>query len=121
MSLIRFIGSALIASTVLVGASFYWPKLTGQQRPEALQKVYEAVLGTESGQKAAETLGATDETPLDPNALRQVGGEVVSQAATVVTKKVETVVVEKIIEELIKRYDILPTEEQEKVKVQICQ
>lgn len=110
----------IIAGALLIGTSFYWPKLTGKPRPEVLEKVYEAVLGTKAGENAAVALGATDETPINPDTLRQAGNEAVSRAAAVVTEKTETIVVQKIVDELIKRYDILPAAEQTRVKEEIC-
>lgn len=121
MFLIRFLGSAVIAGVLTVGASFYWPRLTGQPRPQALQSVYDYVLGTKTGQEAAESLGAMDETPINTSTIQEAGSQVATGVVTVVTEKVQTIVIEKVVEELVKRYDILPPVEQEKVKEQICQ
>jgi hypothetical protein len=116
----QFIVAFLLASVVLIGGSLLWPKFMKGDRPPVLQAVHDKVIETDAGRKAEEVLG-TYTIPNDiPQAVSSVSSQVATEVGSTVQKKVEEVVTTRIIEEVVKRFETLPTQQKEEVKNIIC-
>lgn len=120
MPIIRFIGAFLVAAALTAGTSIVWPKLTGRERPDVLGQIYNAITKTEAGKQADDVLGEVTETVTDPNAVASASSSVVNNVTTAVQEKAQEVVTHKIVEEVIRRYEVLPVDEKEFMKDAIC-
>lgn len=108
MPLFQFIGAALGASAMVTLASFVWPKVTSQPRPEALSKVYEVVSQTPIGQSIEQVLG--DQT-VD---VQEIVASKAAEAVTSVTNSVKRNTV-------LKMFEALPDEEKAAFRAAICE
>jgi len=116
----QFVGAFLFASVVMIGGSLAWPLIMKQERPPLLQAVRDRVVETDIGRNAENVLGAYT-VPTDvPQAVSSVSSQVISQVGVVVQKKIEDVVTERVIEEMVKRFDTLSPSDKEGVKTVIC-
>jgi hypothetical protein len=114
----QFIGAMLAAGVLVVGSSFLWPRLTGQDRPSLLEEVHTKALETELGQRAENILGDTDNK--EPINVASVSSTVINTVGQTVQKKSEEIIQTRITEEFIRRIELLPTTEKEKVEQAIC-
>ena len=116
----QFIGAFLLASIVMIGGSLVWPVIMKSSRPPILQAVRDKVVETDIGRDAENVLGQYT-IPADvPQAVGSASSQVVNQVGTIVQKKVEDAVTERVIEEVVRRFDTLPTADKEEVKAVIC-
>jgi len=116
----QFIGAFLVTSIVMIGSSLLWPVVMKQDRPPVLQTVRDAVVKTEAGKKAEEVLGVYTVPDNMPQAVNDASSLVVQSVGTAVQKKVEEVVTTRVIEEVVKRFDTLPSQDKEEIKTIIC-
>lgn len=104
----------------MIGGSLLWPLVMKQSRPPVLQAVHDKVVETEAGKKAEEILGVQN-GPIDvQQAVGSVSSQLVTQAGNTVQKKIEEIVTQKVVEEVVKRFDTLPNANKEEVKALIC-
>jgi len=116
----QFIGAFIFSSVALIGGSLVWPVVMKQERPPILQTVHDEVIKTDIGRNAEDILGVNT-GPIDvPQTVGSVSANVVNQVGNAVQQKVESVVTDRIIEELVKRFDTLPPSNKEEVKAIIC-
>lgn len=116
----QFIGAFLAGSALIVGASFLWPKLTGQARPQLLEDVHEKALETDAGRRAEDVLGITDPENVQKIDIGSVSASVVKTVTTEVQKKSEEIIEKRIIEELVRRVEVLPADQKQEVQKIIC-
>jgi hypothetical protein len=91
-----------------------------KERPPVLEAVRNEVVKTDAGRKAEEVLGVYTVPENVPQAMNEVSSQVVQTVGTVVQKKVEEVVTTRVIEEVVKRFDSLPSQDKEEIKSIIC-
>jgi hypothetical protein len=118
--ILKFITALASAFVVVTGASLVWPKLTMQPRPEPLTQIRTMVVGTDIGNKIAETLGVADETAVIPINVGAVAGAAISSAAAEVQQKAADAVTREIIIQVINKIETLAPNQQEAIKEQIC-
>jgi len=97
---------------VVAGTSLVWPKLINRPIPDALKQVQQAVLGTEIGQQANDTLESLH--------ISSSPGEMVNTAFGQVQEKAQEAVTREIIIQVVKKIETLNPEEQQSIKEQIC-
>lgn len=116
----QFIGAALGTSVVVTLASFLWPKVTREPRPEALTKVREVVLHTQVGQNLAQVLGVTNESAAEPVNISDVVTTGTNAVVDSVTRSAQHAVTSRILDSLGKQFNDLPEEEKASFRAQIC-
>jgi len=97
---------------VVAGTSLVWPKLINRPIPDALKQVQQAVLGTEIGQQANDTLESLH--------ISSSPGEMVNTAFGQAQEKAQEAVTREIIIQVVKKIETLNPEEQQSIKDQIC-
>lgn len=120
MPFFQFIGAAIGGSLVIVFASFIWPRVTTDPRPEALTKVREMAIETQAGYNLAQVLGVTDESGIQPTSIGEVVTNGTNAAIDAVTKSAQHAVTTRILESLAKQFNDLPEEEKATFRAQIC-
>ncbi|KKR02416.1 MAG: hypothetical protein UT26_C0025G0004 [Microgenomates group bacterium GW2011_GWC1_39_12] len=110
--ILKFIITLLSTSAVVGAASLVWPKITNRPLPNPLEKVQQAVLGTEIGQQINDKL--------DTVHLASSAGEVVNTTFGQVQEKAQEAVTREIIIQVVKKIETLNPEEQQSIKEQIC-
>ncbi|MFH0749343.1 MAG: hypothetical protein V1917_00315 [Candidatus Gottesmanbacteria bacterium] len=119
--LFQFILTLATSVAVISGASLVWPKLTSKPIPEPLTKVREIVLQTDIGKQAAQTLGVSDTSLIEPINVSSVASEVVSNVVSNASQKVQDAATKEIIIQVVKKIESLHPEQQEEIKKVICQ
>ena len=116
----KFIGAFVVASILMVGASILWPKLAKTERPKVLEDIHSQVLGTQIGQDAESAVNSVEIPSNVPSYVASVSSNVGAQALSVVQKKTEEIVTNRIVEEVIRRYETIPDAEKQKMQEIIC-
>jgi len=116
----QFIGAFFVSSALVVSGSLLWPVISKQSRPAVLQAVRDAVVETDAGKKAEEVLGVYADPQRVPQNISSVSSQVVTHIETVVQQKTEEIVTRRVIEEVVKRFETLPSADQEEIKAVIC-
>ena len=121
MFLARFIAAFAIAAVSTVGGSVLWPMLTSSPRPNALEQVHTAFVTTPLGQQVEDVLGVSD-GPVDAKlVIASASAKVVETVGKEVQKKAEDLIYSRISEEIIRRYETLPTDDKDQVKKAVCE
>jgi hypothetical protein len=118
---VQFTLALAVAITSLAGSSIAWPKLTNQQRPQLLQQVHDAAIKTPPGQRAAEVLGVTDESHVEPVNLGKLASDGINGVKSTVQKRVQTIVVSNAVNELTRQFDKLPDDQKVYIQQALCQ
>lgn len=116
----KFIITLVTSAFVVSGTSLFWPRLTSAPMPEALQKVREFVLTTATGKQAAQTLGVSDDTVVEPINIQSVASEAVSTVVSSASEKVQKEATKEVIIQVVKKIETLNPDQQEEIKDAIC-
>lgn len=119
--LFQFILTLVSSVAVISGASLVWPLVTHAPSPEPLAKVREMVLQTDVGRQAAQTLGVSDMTNVEPINVSSVASDVVSNVVSTASQKVQDAATREIIIQVVKKIETLQPDQQEEIKKVICQ
>lgn len=116
----QFLGAAVSVGFVVITASLAWPRVSTSPRPDALQKVRDVVMETDSGKRFADVLGVADESSVStvsvPGFIAGVAGNVASAVTAHVTDSLRA----KVLESIVKQFNELPADQKEMVRTQIC-
>jgi len=115
----QFIGAFLVATVTMIAGSFVWPMVSKQARPPILEAVHEKALETDAGKKVEKVLGVYTGVGLNET-VSSVSSQVVTQVGNTVQQKAEEIVTQRLIDELLKRFDTLSEKEKEQVKTTVC-
>ena len=121
MSFFQFVGAALGAGLMIAITSLVWPRITKDPRPDSLTKVRDVVLTTEVGKNAAQTLGVTNESTVEPVSIATLVVDGAASALQGVAKTAGHTVTAQLVGSLAKQFDSLPEDEKETFRSQICQ
>lgn len=116
----KFIITLVTSAFVVSGTSLFWPRLTSAPMPEALQKVREFVLTTATGKQAAQTLGVSDDTVVEPINIQSAASEAVSTVVSSASEKVQKEATKEVIIQVVKKIETLNPDQQEEIKDAIC-
>jgi hypothetical protein len=116
----NFIIALTVAVTSLVTGSIAWPRLTTASRPQLLQSVHDVAIKTSIGQQAANVLGVSDETNIQPVNFGQVFNSVLDTAKNAAQKRMQTVIVGNAVNQLSSQFEKLPREQKEQIQQILC-
>jgi len=117
---IQFSLALAVAITSLAGGSLAWPRVTTQSRPALLEKVHDMTIKTDAGQRAAQVLGVSDESNVEPINLGKLVADGVNGVKSAAQKRVQTIVVSNAVNELTRQFDKLPKEQQVYIQEALC-
>ena len=116
----QFTIALAVAITSLAGGSLAWPRLTTQTRPALLEKVHEMTIKTDAGQRAAQVLGVSDESHVEPINLGKLVSDGINGVKSAAQKRVQTIVVSNAVNELTRQFDRLPKDQQQYIQQALC-
>lgn len=120
MALLQYIGVALGSVVFISVASFIWPKVTNQPRPDPLTQVREVVIKTSLGQQMANVLGVTDESDITPVNPGTFVAKQTNNAVTAVQKSAQRAITSRVIQQLAGQFDQLPEDQKQEFQKMIC-
>jgi hypothetical protein len=118
--IIQFIIAVMVATTSLAGGSLAWPRLTTQTRPKLLQEVHDVVMKTQAGKQAANVLGVSDETSVEPINIGQILGSAIEGVKMSVQNRVQTIIVGNAVNQLRAQFDKMPENQKEQIQQILC-
>lgn len=118
--IVRFIVVAVVASVVAGAGSVAWPKFTSAPRPAFVEKVYEIAKDTQVGQKTRDVLGVTSTGTSEPIDLKAEATTLVTNATTVVEKKVQTIIATQAVLQLMHQINSLDANQQAEIRSIVC-
>lgn len=118
MQTVRIIGAVIGGACIVAVLSVVWPIFSEDPRPEALTRVYGAVIETPLGQNLESVLGVASGEPLSVSSVVTTGTSAVVDA---VTKSAQRAVTSKILESLAGQFEHLTQEEKEEFRALICE
>ncbi len=117
----QFIGAFLVASAIMVGGSFLWPVVMKSKRPPLLEAVHEKALETQVGRQADNVLGAYISPDGIGGTVNNASNQVIQSIGTGVQNKVEDIVTQRLVEEVVRRLETMDTKEKQQIQTVICQ
>lgn len=119
--LFQFVGAAIGASIVMTFASFLWPKVTSEPRPEALTRMRDVVIHTTMGQRLADVLGVSDETQVTQVSIGDTVTYGTNAVIDTISKSAQRAVTAKLLETLGSQFNNLSEEDKIIFRTQICE
>ncbi len=117
---VQFILALAVAATSLAGSSLAWPRFTTQARPQLLERVREITLKTDAGQKAAQVLGVTDESKVEPISIGKMVSDGINGVKNTAEKRIQTIIVSNAVNELTRQFDRLSPDQKQYVQQALC-
>lgn len=118
--ILKFLGVASFAATIISLGSLWWPKFTQQARPVPLQQVHDLVIKTDLGKQAAGILGVTDESGIEPINVASLAGEVVNDLLSNAQQKAQEVIITQTVKQLLQQIDQLTPEQKQQIQQTLC-
>lgn len=116
----QFLLVALSSAAVVVTASLGWPRITTSPRPEPLTKVHDMVVETPFGRELANTLGVSDQARIEQINISSVAAGVAGSVGAEIQKKTQSAVLSTVVQQLLKQYGQLSSEQQQDIQTLIC-
>lgn len=114
-----FLAVAVFGVT-LSGGSLVWPRVTSAPRPQLLQQVHDSVIKTPIGSQAAQVLGVSDETKVEPVNLSNVAGSIGNSIKSAVQKRAQTIIMAQVTQQLTNQYEKLPQDQKNQLQQIVC-
>jgi len=120
MEHMNFFLALVVASLSFVGGSLLWARLTKQPPPAAVEQVRNVVVQTQVGKQAASVLGVSDEAHVQPINISKTASDVISAGEQAVEQRIQYIIVQNAINQLMPQIDKLPKDQQTEIRQQLC-
>lgn len=117
---VQLVLAVVVFGVTVSGGSLVWPKVTRAPRPQLLQQVHDSVIKTPAGAQAAQVLGVTDDTNVQPINLGTVANTAWNGIKKGVEKRAQTILVSQVTTQLTGQYEKLPKDQQKQLQDIIC-
>lgn len=120
MGIIRFVLVLFVVSIGLSTAALVWPRVSKKERPEFLEKVYQAVGGTTIGRQASLVLGV-DTTEVEPFSPQGVTEAIKTSFTGKVTQYVEQIILIQAVRQISNFHDALDSNQKSVLRGLVCE